>query len=108
MMKLSEPWYTYVRNGTKTIELRIYDQKRRNINIGDKITFTDTDGNKPFVKVVKGLYLYPNFKDAIVTHGLNNVIPNAKNIKEALSVYHSIPSYKEGAIYYGVLAIDLA
>lgn len=55
MMKLSEPWYTYLRNGTKTIELRIYDQKRRNINIGDKITFTDIDGNKPFVKVVKGL-----------------------------------------------------
>ena len=38
-MKLNESPFERIKNGTKTIEFRLYDEKRRKINIGDKIEF---------------------------------------------------------------------
>ena len=38
-MKLNESPFERIKNGTKTIEFRLYDEKRRQIKIGDKIVF---------------------------------------------------------------------
>ena len=39
-MKLSEPWFTYVKNNVKTIEGRVYDDKKKLLKIYDTIIFT--------------------------------------------------------------------
>lgn len=39
-MKLNESPFERIKNGTKTIEFRLYDEKRQQIKIGDKIEFT--------------------------------------------------------------------
>ncbi len=36
-MKLQDKYYNYILNGTKRIELRLYDEKRQQIKIGDII-----------------------------------------------------------------------
>lgn len=41
-MKLAPASFSKIRNRTKTIELRLYDGKRRKIQIGDKIVFVNT------------------------------------------------------------------
>lgn len=38
-MKLKESPFERIKNGTKTIEFRLYDEKRRKIKIGDEIKF---------------------------------------------------------------------
>ena len=38
-MKLKENPFERIENGTKTVEFRLYDEKRRKIKIGDKIEF---------------------------------------------------------------------
>ena len=38
-MKLNESPFERIKNGTKTIEFRLYDEKRQKINIGDTIIF---------------------------------------------------------------------
>lgn len=38
-MKLQDKYYNYILNGTKRIELRLYDEKRQQIKIGDIIKF---------------------------------------------------------------------
>lgn len=40
-MKLHESPFKKIKSGKKTVELRLYDDKRRKINIGDKILFTN-------------------------------------------------------------------
>ena len=35
-----------IRDGKKTIELRLYDEKRKMISIGDSITFVNTEDSK--------------------------------------------------------------
>lgn len=39
-MKLNESPFERIKNGTKTIEFRLYDEKRKKIKIGDKIEFS--------------------------------------------------------------------
>jgi len=36
-IKLQPEYYNYVLNGTKRIEIRLFDEKRQQIKIGDKI-----------------------------------------------------------------------
>lgn len=38
-MTLKQPYFDLIKTGKKTIELRLYDDKRRKININDTITF---------------------------------------------------------------------
>ena len=39
-MKLKESPFERIKNETKTVEFRLYDEKRRKIKIGDKIEFS--------------------------------------------------------------------
>lgn len=39
-MKLQKSPFEKIKNGTKTVEFRLYDEKRRKINIGDQIEFS--------------------------------------------------------------------
>ena len=39
VMKLQPEYFNYILNGTKRIEIRLYDEKRQNIKLGDKIKF---------------------------------------------------------------------
>ena len=61
-MNLQQRFFDYIKNGTKRIELRLFDEKRQKINIGDTIEFTDPDGEKLLVKVV-GLLRYGSFEE---------------------------------------------
>ena len=114
-MNLSEPWFSLVRNGEKSIEGRIYDDKRRIIQIGDTITFTN-NGNS-FSKAVVDLAIWDNtnkktgkvgWKDVITLDNYKQLIPNADLIKDAIKVYEEIPGYKEKAKELGIIFIYLA
>ena len=61
-MQLAPDPFRMVRAGTKTIELRLYDEKRRKLRIGDEIIFTCTEA--PFETVetkVLDLYVFDSF-----------------------------------------------
>ena len=38
-MKLQPKYFDYILNGTKRIEIRLNDEKRKKIKLGDKIKF---------------------------------------------------------------------
>jgi len=114
-MDLNEPWFTLVKNGTKTIEGRIYDDKRRIIQIGDTITFTNkNNGGESFSKAVIDLAIWDNsnkksgkskFKNVITRENYKQLIPTVENEKEAIKVYEEIPGYKEKAKELGIIFI---
>ena len=43
-MKLQDQWFQRLLDGTKNIELRLYDTKRKTIELGDIIRFTNGQG----------------------------------------------------------------
>jgi len=107
-MKLSEPWYTLVKERIKTAEIRIYDEKRKQLSEGDEITFTKEDGSDPFVRRILKLEVFPSFRNALEYISYKNAIPTANSLEEAIAVYESIPGYLDNSIKYGVLLIVLS
>lgn len=60
--KLNDSPFIKIANGTKTIELRLYDEKRRVVKVGDIIVFSDKKGNKISV-TVNALHIFKSFKE---------------------------------------------
>ncbi len=62
-MKLQPEYYNFILNGTKRIEIRLYDEKRRKIKENDYIEFTNLENGELIkVKVIK-LHLFNTFKE---------------------------------------------
>lgn len=59
-MNLQDKYFDFIKNGTKRIELRLNDEKRQQIKIGDSIEFSN-EKDKFTVKVI-GLLKYQDFK----------------------------------------------
>ena len=81
-MGLQSKYFDYIKNGTKRIELRLFDEKRRRINIGDTIEFTNPDGEKLLVKVV-GLLRYGSFEDLFKDFDIS-ILADASMTKQEL------------------------
>ena len=63
-MKLQHKPFEQVLQGKKTVELRLYDEKRRVLNIGDRIIFTNiSDRNSKLAVRIMALYRFGNFED---------------------------------------------
>ena len=67
-MNLWHDSFTAIREQTKTIEMRLYDEKRSKIKIGDSIIFTDTSNGEKIECLVSNLYRYPSFKELYKHH----------------------------------------
>lgn len=63
-LKLATEPFNTITSGNKTIESRLYDEKRQKIQIGDQIIFTNRDNpsQTATVKVI-GLLRYATFHD---------------------------------------------
>ena len=66
-MKLNNGPYQKINNGTKTIELRLNDEKRQLLKIEDLIEFTNRDTLEKMIVEIEGLYNYSSF-DELYNH----------------------------------------
>ena len=57
-----EPFLAMLDN-RKSIEMRLYDERRKNIRIGDEIEFTDLATKETLTYKVINIKLYPSFKE---------------------------------------------
>ena len=55
--------FSQIRSGTKTVELRLRDEKRRRIQLGDRITFTNTETGEQLTVRVTALYPFDSFEE---------------------------------------------
>lgn len=62
-MKLANSPFTSIKAGTKTIEMRLYDKKRREVKIGDTIQFTNRDTGENIVAEVLSLHIFNSFEE---------------------------------------------
>ena len=62
-MKLHPAPFEMIKSGKKTIELRLFDEKRRKINVGDKIVFTNTESGEKLSTEVTNLHIFDSFEE---------------------------------------------
>ncbi len=61
-MRLAPGPFAKIAAGKKVIELRLNDEKRQKIRVGDRICFVCTEGEQACVAMVKALHRFPSFE----------------------------------------------
>ena len=104
-MKLQRNPFELIKNGSKTIELRLYDEKRRLIKIGDLIDFTNIDTNEVLHVKVKALHIFKDFND-LYNH-FNKISIGYKEQEEATPIDMEKYYSKEEQMKYNVVGIEI-
>lgn len=106
-MKLNFKYYNYILNGTKRIEIRLYDKKRQEINIGDTIKFLkEPELSESFNAKVIGLLRYNSFEDMFKDFDISILSDKSMTKNELLEVLEQFYT-KEKQKKYGVLGIRI-
>ena len=62
-MRLHNEPFELIKSGIKTIELRLYDEKRQQIQVGDEIEFTNRSTDEQILTKVIAMHIYSSFAD---------------------------------------------
>ena len=104
-MKLHDDPFKKIKNQTKTIEMRLNDEKRQMLCIGDVIIFTNNVTNEMIKCLIINLHYFDNFEalyqnfDKVVLGYNENEDASFKDMEE----YYSQELIKK----YGVLGIEI-
>ena len=106
-MNLHSSPFEKIKSGEKTIELRLFDEKRQKINPGDKIVFTNNATGETLTKTVVKLHRFDSFEDLYKALPLLQCGYTAEDIHTAypsdMEAYYSAEEQKK----YGVVGIEL-
>lgn len=106
-MKLKEEYYNYMLYGTKKIELRLNDEKRRKVKKGDKIKFIkDENHDEYFYVIVEDLLYYESFDKLIDDNDISLLVDKSINKEKLLKILDSFYT-KEEQNKYGVVGIKI-
>lgn len=102
-MKLQENPFERIKDGTKTIEFRLYDEKRNKIQIGDQIEFSKLpDLQETILVYVLDLYRASTFENLFKK--LFTDEEEIKNKASAMYQYYTPAKEKQ----YGVVGIKIS
>jgi len=106
-MKLQTEYYNFILNGTKRIEIRLFDEKRQQIKIGDNIKFfKEPELNESFNAKVVGLLRYNSFDDMFKDFDISVLSDKSMTKDELIAVLEEFYT-KEKQKQYGVLGIRI-
>lgn len=107
ILKLQPKYFDYINNGTKRIELRLYDEKRQKISIGDTIVFQKEPNLEITMKVkVIGLLRYNTFEDLFKDFDIEVLADESMSKAELLNVLEEFYT-PEKQKQYGVVGIRI-
>ena len=107
-MKLNPEPFELIKSGKKTIELRLYDEKRQQIRPGDWIVFTNTQApEKSLSTQVLQLHIFPSFEVLYQELSLTSCGYLPEEVPSAS--YHDMEAYYSPAqqSHYGVVGIEI-
>ena len=104
-MKLQPKYFDFVRNGSKRIELRLFDDKRKAILLGETIKFLKEPGKTENLEVtVTGLLRYSKFEDLIKDFDISVLADSSITKEDLLNDLEKFYSKKDQE-NFGVLGI---
>ena len=105
IIHLDEDIFANVKYGTKNVEVRVNDEKRRKLKVGDKITFLKRpDETESIDAIIEGLAYYKNFNDLVEDYTIEELYSKGYSKEEFLSLLKRFYSNDE-IDKYGTVAI---
>lgn len=106
-MKLHPTPFEMIKSGEKTIELRLYDEKRQQVKTGDTILFTNTATGEILNTTILKLHQFDTFDELYNSLPLLKCGYTTENVEKAnpadMEQYYSV----EEQCKYGVVGIEL-
>lgn len=104
-MKLHDEPFNKIKSGKKRIEMRLYDDKRRLIKVGDTIRFVNRDTEEYVDVAVINTYIFKNFEELYSNFdkGLLGYSSNEIANSNDMNKYYSFEEQSK----YGVIAIEI-
>ena len=107
-MHLQDSPFQKISLGEKTIELRLFDEKRKLITTGDLIVFSNlSNPDRTITAEVKGLYVFSSFEELYASLPLDRCGYSPDEVKTAspkdMEHYYSAEEQK----LHGVVVIDI-
>ncbi|MBR4943094.1 MAG: ASCH domain-containing protein [Clostridia bacterium] len=106
-MRLNDKPFFQIKNGEKRVEVRLFDEKRKLLCVGDFLLFTHRESGEALLTEIVGLHTYPTFSEWAKDE---KIFPQCgfgkKSGEEAIQEMYTYYSPSEEALY-GVLAIEL-
>lgn len=104
-LNVQEKYYNLLKSGRKTIELRLFDNKRKDIKIGDYIEFSNnSDANDKFTSQVINLHRADSFAELCQNIDCRKAgFSNDNELTDILEEFYSQERQKE----FGVVGIEI-
>lgn len=104
-MNLNDEPFNLIKEGSKSIEMRLNDERRSIIVPGDEIEFTNNKTNEKMRCEVIEIYIYKDFKELYKNHSKRSLGYK----KDEVADYKDMNQYysDEKIERYGVLAIQI-
>ncbi len=108
VMNLNPSPFEMIKSGSKTIELRLFDEKRQEIEVGDTITFVNTEGSEKVISArVVALHRFESFEELyknlpLLKCGYTEADVHTASFKD-MEEYYTV----ERQSLYGVVGIEI-
>jgi ASC-1-like (ASCH) protein len=106
-MKLKSRYFDYMKNGTKRIEIRLNDEKRKLIKVGDTITFLkEPELTEKLMARVVALLHFESFEKMAKNLPLAKLGFENETKEQVVEAYHQFYSEQDEK-EYGVVVIQV-
>ncbi len=107
IMKLNPKYFEYMKNGTKRIEIRLNDEKRKGIKLGDEIIFQKEPELKEEISTqIIDLIVKRNFKEIIENLDVSEYSDKSESEEKFLKDIYKFYT-KEQEEKYGAIGIQI-
>jgi len=104
--RLDSDIFEIIKNGTKDVEIRLNDEKRQRLHIGDKLIFLKRPELKEKIEAyVVGLDYYKDFNEVVDSYSMDRIFKEGTSKEELLELFKRFYSDEE-IKKYGVVAIS--
>ncbi|EHQ89824.1 ASCH domain-containing protein [Desulfosporosinus youngiae] len=108
-MDINPSPFSKIESGKKTIELRLNDEKRQIVHIGDEIEFINTeDIEKRLLTKVLSIHRYPSFEELYKSLPLLKCGYSERDLSTAKASDMDIYYSKDEQIQYDVVGIEIS
>ena len=104
-LKLQNDPFMKIKNKQKTIEMRLYDEKRKKIKIDDEIIFTNLLSGENLKCQVKNIFVFNNFEELYKNFDKTKLGYKQNEIAKPddMNIYYTAKQQSE----FGVCAIEI-
>lgn len=102
----TEPYFTFLKNGQKTIEGRVRKGWYRNVKPGDEIEVYNEEEMDKVLVLVKRVAQYQSIREMLAKEPIKKLLPDVDTVEQGVNVYRKFYTLEQEQ-QFGMVAIEV-